>query len=221
MFRTLAAASLVCLYGAAAVTGGGDALATSARPFTLKEVWALDATYVDQTHGVIFRYPSIWKAETQFGYHPPALIEREGSKPTAGFGYEEGGFPRGHIFGPYSSTNLEGFGIVYSAVSAANASACETEASSVSEAHEHRAVAVGKRSFSEYDTGEGGMSQSNWGRLYATYSRATCYLFETDIATSSGALDEFRSLSPEELDFINEHLFGIIESVRIAPLEQR
>jgi hypothetical protein len=147
VFRNLAAASLVLLYGAVAVTEGGDALATSARPFTLKQVWALDATYVDRTHGVTFRYPSIWKAETQFGYHPPALTEREGRKPTAGFGYGEGGFPRGHIVGPYSSTNLEGFGIVYSAFSSANASACETEASSLSEANEHRAVTFGRRSF--------------------------------------------------------------------------
>jgi hypothetical protein len=221
VFRNLAAASLVLLYGAVAVTEGGDALATSARPFTLKQVWALDATYVDRTHGVTFRYPSIWKAETQFGYHPPALTEREGRKPTAGFGYGEGGFPRGHIVGPYSSTNLEGFGIVYSAFSSANASACETEASSLSEANEHRAVTFGRRSFSEYDTGEGGMSQSNSGRLYATYARYTCYLFETDMATSSGALDQFRSLSPEESDFINEHLLAIIKSVRIAPLEER
>jgi hypothetical protein len=221
VFRTLAAVSLDLLYCATAFAQCGRTPVHPAKPFTLKQVWAVDATYIDQKHGVTFRYPSIWKAETQFGYHPPALTEKDGTKPIAGFGYEEGGFPRDHIVGPYSSTNLEGFGIVYSAFSAANASACETKASYLSEAHTHRAVTLGDRSFLEYDTGEAGMSQSNSGRLYSTYARSTCYLFETDMATSSGALDEFRSLSPEQSNFINENLLKIIKSVRIAPREQR
>jgi hypothetical protein len=72
----------------------GQPAAHVVEPFTLAQIWTLDATYTDRLHGVTFRYPSVWRAETQFGYHPPALtmsVER----PIAGFGYEEGGFPRG------------------------------------------------------------------------------------------------------------------------------
>lgn len=167
-----------------------------------------------------FRYPSAWKAATQFGYHPPALTESDVAKPIAGFGYEEGSFPRDHIVGPYSANNLEGFGIVYSAIPAANASACETTASSLAETKtpEHRPVIFNGRSFSEHHTGQAGMSQSNSGRLYAIYVRPTCYLFETDVAVSSGALtiDSVQTLSPDQLRVIEDGLLKIMKSVHIA-----
>jgi hypothetical protein len=44
------------------------------------------------------------------GYIPPALTQSQ-DEPIAGFGYEEGGFPRERVIGPYSATNLEGFGV--------------------------------------------------------------------------------------------------------------
>ena len=101
---------------------GQKAGPTSAQPttsLTLAQVWALDATYTDKQHGVNFRYPSVWQATMQFAYHPPALTGSASAKPIAGFGYSEGGFPRDHIAGPYSGTNLEGVGFAYSAFPAA------------------------------------------------------------------------------------------------------
>jgi hypothetical protein len=186
------------------------------KPFTLTQVWTLDGTYSDEQHGVTFRYPRIWKPMAQFGYHPPGLTE-ETPKPIAGFGYEEGGFPRARVVGPYSSTNLEGFGIVYSAVPAANTAECDARATSISETPEHRTVVFGGRAFSERDTGEAGMSQSDSGKLYATYVHPNCYLFETDVATAS--LDEIGGLTPAQLRFIDAHLLNIIKSVRIVPSE--
>jgi hypothetical protein len=50
----------------------------------------------------------------------------------------------------------------------------------------------GGRAFSERDTGEAGMSQSNSGKLYATYVHPNCYLFETDVAIAS--LDDIDGL---------------------------
>ena len=217
--RALVFASLVPLLLTAIYGLEGEQASTSpAKPLALKEVWVLDATYTDQQHGVTFRYPSVWKAATQFGYHPPALTESDVAKPIAGFGYEEGGFPRDHIVGPYSANNLEGFGIVYSAIPAANASACETTASSIAETKtpEHRPVIFNGRSFSEHNTGQAGMSQSNSGRLYAIYVRPTCYLFETDVAASSGALNSVQALSPHQLRFIEDSLLKIMKSVHIA-----
>jgi hypothetical protein len=190
-----------------------------AKPFSLEQVWSLDATYIDRQHGVSFRYPSVWKPETQFGYHPPALAQSDEVKPTAGFGYSEGGFPRDHIVGPYSATNLGGFGIVYSAIPVANASACETTASSVSRASKPLSVVFGGRSFSERDTVDVGMSQSSSGKLYASYIRPTCYLFETSVALSS-QVDGFQTLTPDQLRSIDNHLLSIMKSVQIAPREQ-
>jgi hypothetical protein len=200
---------------------GGQTPAHSAKPFTLTQVWTLDATYTDQLNGVVFRYPSVWRAETQFGYHPPALTAST-EKPIAGFGYEEGGFPRDHVVGPYSTTNLEGFGIVYSAAPAASMAECDARATSISEAPEHRTVVFGDRTFSERETGEAGMSQSVSGKLYATYVHPNCYLFETDVAvTSPGALDDIVGLTAAQLRFIDTHLLDIMKSVRIAPTERQ
>jgi hypothetical protein len=188
------------------------------KPFTLTQVWTLDATYSDEPHGVTFRYPRIWESTTQFGYNPPALTEMT-PKPIAGFGYEEGGFPRDRVVGPYSTTNLEGFGIVYSATPAANTAECDARATSISETPEHRTVVFGGRAFSERDTGEAGMSQSNSGKLYATYVHPNCYLFETDVAIAS--LDDIVGLTPAQQRFIDTHLLTIMKSVRIVPSEGR
>jgi hypothetical protein len=185
-------------------------------PFTLTQVWTLDATYSDEQHGVTFRYPRIWKPRAQFGYNPPALSDAT-PKPIAGFGYEEGGFPRGRVVGPYSATNLEGFGIVYSAAAAANATECDARAAEISQTAEHRTVVFGGRTFSERETGEAGMSQSNSGKLYATYAHPNCYLFETDVAVAS--LDDIEGLTPAQLRFIYTHLLEIMKSVRIVPSE--
>src|ERR1700761_5403288 len=125
IFRTLVALSIVLLPLASADDQGDrKAAADLTKPFTLDQVWALDATYTDKPHGVSFRYPAVWKSETQFAYYPPALTRSD--KPIAGFGYSEGGFPRDRIIGPYSASNLEGFGVVYSAHPVANRSDCET-----------------------------------------------------------------------------------------------
>jgi len=221
MLRTLLPASFA-LSLLASTFGAGERQAPTrpTKPHTLAQVWTFDAIYTDQQHGVTFRYPSVWQAGTGFGYHPPALTSHE--KPIAGFGYGEGGFPRDRVIGPYSATNLEGFGIVYSAISVANATECEARASTVSETAKHRIVVFGGRSFSEHETGEGGMSQSISGKLYATYVGPTCYLFETDVAMASpGALDDIPALTPAQLRFIDAHLLNIMKSVRIVPRKQQ
>ena len=217
VWTILSASFSLLLLNSAFAQKGIQTPAQSAKPFTLEEVWTLDTTYTDQQHGVAFRYPSVWKPENQFGYHPPALAQSPGG-PIAGFGYREGGFPRERVIGPYSATNLEGFGIVYSAVSTADAAECESTASSLSLNSEHRVITLHGRSFTEHETGEGGMSQSVSGKLYATYVRPTCYLFETDVAEASmGALEDISGLTPAQQHFIDEHLFDIMKSVRIVP----
>jgi hypothetical protein len=188
------------------------------KPFTLMQVWTLDATYSDELHGVTFRYPSIWKSTASFGYIPPALTS-ETPKPITGFGYEEGGFPRERIVGPYSTTNLEGFGIVYSAAHASNTAECDARANSISDTSDHRTVVFGGRAFSERETGESAMSQSNSGKLYATYVHPNCYLFETDVATASA--DNVQILTPAQLRVIEAHLLDIMKSVRIVPSERK
>lgn len=183
----------------------------------MTQVWTPDATYTDHQHGVTFRYPSAWEATTQFAYHPPALTVSEAT-PIAGFGYSEGGFPRDRIVGPYAGTNLEGVGIVYSAVPAASAAECEAKAASLSDSPKHSRVIFGHRSFSVYEIGEAGMSQSIAGEFYATYVGSTCYLFETDVAVASpGALDDIQALTPAQISYIDIHLLDIMKSVRIVP----
>jgi hypothetical protein len=139
-----------------------------AKPLSLSQVWTLDATYTDHEHGVTFRYPATWESTTQFAYHPPALTSPN-SKPIAGFGYSEGGFPRSRIIGPYTKTNLEGVGIVYSAIPVTNAAKCELKAASLSDSPNHSRAVFGERTFSAYKTGAGGMSQYIEGKLYAIY----------------------------------------------------
>jgi hypothetical protein len=186
------------------------------KPLSQAQVWKTDAAYTDPQHGVTFRYPSTWKAETQFGFHAPALTDSD-QQPIAGFGYEEpDNSQHPDATGPYSGTNLEGFGIVYSAASAVNANECDARAAKVGDAPKHRTVMFYGRSFAEYETGEAGMSQSNDGNLYATYVQPFCYLFETDEATvSPSAMDVPKALSSAQEHFIHAHLLDIMKSVRI------
>ena len=215
MIRSLLAASLAL---SLAVPGAGHRGGQSApgKPLTLAQVWSLNAAYTDPQHGVSFRYPSAWKPATQFGYHLPALTLED--KPIAGFGYQEGGFPRQRVVGPYSATNLEGFGIVYAAAPAASAGACQAKAAALAETQEHRTLTFNGRPFTAYETAEGGMSQAISGNLYAAYVQPVCYLFETDVAIAlPGALDGIPALTPAQSRSITAHLLDIMKSVRIAP----
>lgn len=204
-----------------------ETVAKGKTPYTLQQVWALNATYRDRKHGVRFRYPSVWKARTQFSYWAPILNSLSETpykaKPIAGFGYSEGGFPRSKVEGPYSNTNLESVDMVYAAIPAKSDAGCEAEASSFvrafpdSDRHKHPAVVFGGRSFAVYDVGEAGMSQWIEGKLYATYAGGTCYLFETDLAAAQdGVLDHIPALTKAQYQSIHEHLLEIMKTVRIA-----
>ena len=214
MFRIRLFGSVVFLLVTQA--SGQAAGRPAAKPFSLAQVWTLNATYADPQHGVTFRYPEVWQATTQFAYHPPRLSQSEEAKPIAGFGYSEGGFPRSSAVGPYTATNLEGVGIVYSAVPAASVDGCEALAATISETPKHTEVSFGGRSFSAYGTEGIGMSQSISGTLYAAYLGSTCYLFETDVAVvSPGVADDIQALTPAQLESIQGHLLEIMKSVQI------
>jgi hypothetical protein len=184
-------------------------------PFTLAQVWRLDGVYTDPQRGVSFRYPSVWKAANGFGYWPPALAESDQAKPIAGFAYREGLYPRDEAVGPYYKTNLEGFGIVYSAVPATNASACDAIAAAIANSQDDPIVTFGGRKFSVRATQANGMSQATYGNLYATYAGSTCYLFETGVAGI--ALDRPEYLAPALRRSIEAHLLAIMKTVQIAP----
>jgi hypothetical protein len=218
MLRVLLAAGLALLLVAPPCgQGPWQTHSAPAEPLTLAQFWALNASYNDPQHAVSLRYPAAWQAKTQFGYHPSALTRLDGAKPIAGFGYSEGGFPRTRFVGPYGGTNLEGVGFVYSAVPAAGAAECDAKAASLSEKPEGKPVEFGDRSFSVYQTGGAGMSQSITGQLYATYAAPTCYLFETDVAVvSPGVVDNIQALTEAQLQFIDSHLLAIMKSVRIG-----
>lgn len=196
-------------------------------PYTLRQVWTLNATYRDRKNGVSFRYPPVWKAGTQFSYWAPILSSPTSIppkfKPIAGFGYSEGGFPRQSVVGPYSNTNLESFDIVYAAIPAKSSAGCQAKASSIvrafpdSDLHKHPSVIFGGRSFFVYDVGAAGMSQWIRGKLYATYAGDSCYLFETDVAAAQdGVLDHIPALTQAQYKSIDEHLVDIMKTVRIA-----
>jgi len=188
----------------------------AAKPLTLSQVWTLDGAY--SKNGVSFRYPTTWQTGTRFAQQPPALTQSEDAKPVAGFSYSEGGFPRSRVVGPYSKTNLEGFGFVYSVVPATDATECEAKAAGVSGASRRTGIAIGGRPFSLYPTEDAGMSQSLTGNLYATYAAPKCYLFETDVAVvSPGVVDGVQPLTPGQLDAISARLLGMMQSVRIGP----
>lgn len=192
--------------------------ADSAKPLTLSQVWTLNGTYKNQQNGVSFRYPTIWQATTQFAQQTPALTQSNDAKPIAGFGYSEGGFPRNRVVGPYSGTNLEGFGLVYSVVPAAGSAECDAKAASLAGGQKRAPVVFGGRSFSVYPTEDAGMSQSLTGNLYATYAAANCYLFETDVAVvSPEVVDGVQALTPAQLHSIDAGLLSMMQSVQIAP----
>jgi len=86
-------------------------------------------------------------------------------RPLTGFGYEEGGFPRQRVVGPYSATNLEGFGIVYSADADKSPNACEARAAAAADSPLQGTAVFEGRSLSEYGTEGAGMSQANVGRI--------------------------------------------------------
>jgi hypothetical protein len=200
---------------------GRQPSAPANKPLTFTQIWKLHTTYTDSLNGVTFRYPSVWQAETQFGYHPPALTQSD-AQPIAGFGYEERGFPRHQVIGAYSATDLEGFGVVYSAVPATNATECESLAMSLSAEPSHRTVVFAGRSYSEHRVDGAGMSQSIVGSLYITYARPTCYLFETDVTEAyPDAKEGINALTPGQLKSIDTHLLNIMKSVRIVSPKQQ
>jgi hypothetical protein len=210
MRNLLSALTVLLILVLAAAMRGQLSPARPLKPLTLSQVWALDATYTDPDHGVTFRYPSIWRAATQFGYIPPALSTLV-EKPIAGFAYD-------HLMGPYTATNLQGFGIVYSAIPAADFAECKTFAASLSETPTRRTIVLGSRSFWVYETSEGAMMSVTSGNLYATYAKDTCYLFETGVAaTSEKALDNVPPLPPAQHRSIDQHMLNIMKSVRIVP----
>ncbi len=216
MLQALLAAAMALLPAAQPSAQGLEIPTEPAKPLTLAQAWTLNRTYNDPQHGVSFRYPAAWQATSQFAYHPPALTQSDVAKPIAAFGYSEGGFPRKRLVGPYGETNLEGVSIVYSAVPAAGMAECNAKAASVSGSPEGLPVKFGDRSFSVYETGSAGMSQSSSGKIYAIYGGPTCYLFETDVAVvSPGVVDNIQALTPAQLSFIDSHLVDIIKSVQL------
>jgi len=220
MYRILFVASFAMLLANPTSSQvGRQTPADSAKRLTLTQLWTSDATYTDRLNGVVFRYPSVWRNEGMGGFNPPLLVV-SAEKPIAAFGYSAGGFGPDRDIGPYSTTNLEGFGIVYSAAPAANRAECDARAASISENPEDRTVVFGGRAFSESDTSNGGMSQPTSGKLYATYVRPNCYLFEIDVAVAL-SVDDVAYLTPAQLDFINTHLSDIMKSVWIAPTQRQ
>jgi hypothetical protein len=220
-FRTILSASFSLLLLSSAF--GQEGMLTSAqstKPFTLTQVWNSDATYTDQRHGVAFRYPSVWKPENQFGYIPPALTQSQVSQ-LQDSDMKRAVFRASASSAPTPLPILNGFGVVYLAVATADAAECESKASSLSSTPEHRVVTLRGRSFSEHETGGAGMSQSISGKLYATYVRPTCYLFETAVAEASmGTLEDISALTPAQRHSIDRHLFDIMKSVRIVRPER-
>ena len=165
MCRLLSGLTLILILAPAAAARGQQTPARFSKPLTLAQVWNLDAIYRDAEHGVTFRYPSVWRAETEFGYVPPALSRPSSEKPIAGFAYEEGGFPRDEVVGPYSKTNLEGFGIVYSVIRAEGPAKCKAFAASLSETPKPHTARLAGRSFWVYEISDQAMMQATSGRL--------------------------------------------------------
>jgi hypothetical protein len=137
---------------AAGSPASGSAPAAPAKSLRLAQLWKLDARFTDAAHGVSFRYPLSWQAGTQFGSVPPALTLAQ-EKSVSGFMYENRGFQPGHAIPPYSTTNLQSFGIVFSAIPAENAAACEAKASAAAAAvtdvvGKPHPVVLGGRTFS-------------------------------------------------------------------------
>jgi hypothetical protein len=194
------------------------------KPLTIHQVWSLDATYTDQQHGITFRYPSVWKPATGFGYVPPALTfasgpyEKQILMRVTGFGYLPGEYPR-RVAGPYTTTNLEGFGLVYSVLEVASAAECDKKAAYVAKnAGNTRlpSVKIAGRSYAVYRIAGEAMNQTYAGKLYATYSRGACYLIETGVAavlpraTINGQLP-----TPASVYDVEGQLWRLMKTVRI------
>lgn len=210
--------NLISILALVLASRGQPAPRRSAKPPSLEQIWKMDATYRDAEHGVAFRYPSVWLADTQLAYVPPALSIPSDVKPIAGFAYELGGFPRDRPLGPYATTNLEGFGVVYSAIAKGSPAECRAFAESLSKTPQSHTAVIADRSFWVYQTFNFGMMQSTSGKLYATYTNHLCYLFETDVAATSAGeeLENIRQLTPAECRFIDQQLLNIMKSVRIV-----
>jgi hypothetical protein len=191
---------------------------TTSKRLTVAQVWALDATYTDREHGVTFRYPSVWTAGNDFAYHQPILTESNDARIIATYGYDTRNPSPDGPASPYSGTNLEGYGISYATAAGANQTQCETMAAAVADTKIHKSVLIGMRHFSNYEVGEGGMSQSTGGDLYVTFAGSTCYFFETDAGwITMGVFDDVRPLSTRNSAFIFAHLWTVMQSVRISP----
>ena len=217
MRHLLSCLTLISILVLVVASGGQQTPARSPKPPTLAQVWDTDATYTDAEHGVTFRYPSVWQADTQLAYVPPALSIPSSEKPIAGFAYELDGSLREKTVAPYSRTNLEGFGIVYSVIARGSSAECKAFAASLSETPQSHIAVLAGRSFWVYETLDHAMMQFTEGKLYATYTNHMCYLFETDVAAVSvGALENARELTPAQYHSIDLHLLNIMKSVRIA-----
>jgi hypothetical protein len=216
--RDLLSGSVLISIIALVCAARGQQPAQSRKPLTFAQVWTLDATYKDAEHGVTFRYPSVWEADTQLAYNPPALSIPADIKPVVGFAYELDGSLLGNIVAPYSRTNLEGFGIVYSVFAAGSSARCRAYAATLAETPQMHTVLLANRTFWRYETSTNGMMQSTSGWLYATYTNRLCYLFETDVAVGSKeGRENVRELTSDQSRSIDLHLLSIMKSLRIEP----
>lgn len=214
----------VVLYASQQLSLLGAQVTDSSKPLTLRQVWSLDSTYTDQQHGITFLYPSVWKPATQFGYIPPALTSSAGSYenqiPTrvTGFGYLPGEFPR-HI-GAYATTNLEGFGVVYSVLGVPSKAECDKKAAFVAQGadnHKLPLVRIAGLPYSVYQIAGEAMNQTYAGKLYATYHEGVCYLIETGVAAVvPGTSINGQLPTPASVHDIDGHLWHIMETVRIV-----
>lgn len=191
----------------------------TAKPLTQAQLWALDKVFTDSEHGVTFRYPSVWKAGTDFAYHPPVLTNSDDAKIVAAFGYDTMDPPPGGPSNPYAGTDLEGFGFTYATADASNRTQCEEMAATLADKKNHKTILIGRRPFSNYEVAQAGMSQSTGGDLYVTFAGATCYFFETDTGwIAPGVADDAKTLPERQSGYIQDQLFKIMNSVKISPV---
>ncbi len=191
-------------------------------PVTISAMWRLDKTFADAVHGVTFRYPGTWTMTRQSAsYHSPALLDASQVTSAVAVAFSEGGFPRTRARGPYTRTTLEAVDVVYAALQLSDAAACEklaTEVSASSDETDKTLVFLNGIRYSVRTTGDAGMSQFISGRLYSSFVRGTCYLFETDTAGLGDGVDtKVRTLNKHDYDELETHLFTIMQTVHIVP----
>ena len=161
-------------------------------------LWTPLKTYTDTARGVSFQYPASWEAETQFGYCPGALSSSE-TKPVAGFGFMVGQTANKPTDILEENVFISGFGIVYSAVPAASAVACNAMATKFLEGQtsgKTKRIRLGGITYTSYDASVFATSKHTEGTLYATFRQKTCLLFETDeafVATAMYDEDDVRT----------------------------